>query len=219
MNVKVLTLFSLSIAFISAMIVSQPAMAQNRGARFTFAPNIYKVEGHNAPRAAQMAVPQQAHTVSHGAVPKGGSNFLGLDSGFLAQPSNHATATVAAHPTMTAGTPRLMPSAHRGVKATPYHNDFGKPHAKTAQAGKLPPAAVTKTTAKRVASKAAPKSIRAKHSVRSKSRSSSKPHRVANTKPAIASYGNSKHFQKGAFTDGISRSSRSVQGKVLKHGK
>ncbi len=210
MKIKLSSIFSLILASTGVLVfaAAEPAMAQN--ARFAYAPNVYRVDEGGKPRRAQyQAAPQAVHNVTHGAVPKG-SNFLGLDSGFLAKP--HPTTTVAAHP-LGIGRPSTM-AAMRSVKATPYNGGFGRPQTPlVAQATRLPAAPQVRTAQQargRVVHHKPAAGARA-HAVRGKSNV------ARQAKPAIANYGNSRHYQSGSFTQDMHSTSTRVSGKVLGH--
>ena len=103
---------------LSVQSVSAQEGQQRPGARFNYAPNVYKVE---QPRIPQAAFPVENHAVRHGSMPKG-SNFLGLDPQVLARP---AQTQVAARPATMNVTPRaFIPQA---VPQVAFNPSFGTP--------------------------------------------------------------------------------------------
>lgn len=101
----------------------QEASAQenSRGARFNYAPNIWKAEEPIMPRSMRM---QPQHAVRNGAVPKG-NDFLGLDN----IPTHRAQPTVA--PIVTASNVQAVPTIPRTtaqyVPKQAFNPSFGNP--------------------------------------------------------------------------------------------
>lgn len=135
MNIKT-TILS-TIAIIAAASAATPAFAgdgggmQRPGARFSFAPSIYKIEEPRMPQGyGQPAQSISNHSVRHGVTPKG-SSILGIDPSMLAArpaPRGPRVAPIAQQqvsgmPSWTAIVPQLNPFA------TPVANkgQFGKP--------------------------------------------------------------------------------------------
>lgn len=149
-----LKIFSLLLIF---CIAQAPAMAQNRGARFTFAPNVYKLESHPSPRSAWRG-PQPQTSVAHGHVPKS-SSFLGVSPSLLTRP-----APVARQP-LTRSTTSIAISAPKTNAS--YKKHFGEPAALIAHQS---PAI------------AAPKSFSAKPAVKATLKKSTKSAKSVNAK-------------------------------------
>src|SRR5262249_12439080 len=84
-----------------------PVCAQEgRGARFSFAPNVWATEKQRIPTDNYV---EPAHNVQRGAVPR---SLLGLDPNMLAKPAPQAPAPslqVAARPVTTSVTPNFVP--------------------------------------------------------------------------------------------------------------
>jgi hypothetical protein len=110
MNTKITTIAIASLVA-TGIVAAHPANAQeaqNRGARFDFAPSVWKKEmGPTIPHISD----GPAHSVKMGGVPQG-SSFLGLDKQDLAKPAPVATTQVAIRP--------VSPP-------TAFQNAFGKP--------------------------------------------------------------------------------------------
>ena len=208
MKFKFFTLLIISTMFAGAaslFVAQNPACAQNRGARFTFAPNVYRKEsiahGHVAHRA------QPVHRVAHGHVPRSSAYLLGAP-GIIQHTTNNniprAFTKSTTHVAMR--TPHVSGS---------YKNSFGKPTGLTAgNAGQLKPAAkpVPKASKnvkakvvskKKVASRAHAKHIKHKRSVR----------KVVAKKPQ--GYGN-QFYTPGGHTP-KSTATRSVHAEVIPH--
>jgi hypothetical protein len=102
MNIKI---FAMSALALSAMLMTvNPANAQ-KSARFSFAPQYYKME--------ESKIPEMSHAVKHGSVPQG-SKFLGLDPSMLEKPKSREQ--VAARPSFTPVAPQI-----------PFNSAFGQP--------------------------------------------------------------------------------------------
>ncbi len=95
---------SLQLAVVAAIMTAattQAAFAADSGnARFTYAPNIYRVEMSHVPAS----VPEAPHQVKNGAVPQGPS-FLGLSPKMLTKPA--AQQVTAATTSFTQATPEI----------------------------------------------------------------------------------------------------------------
>lgn len=105
MNIK---FFAMSALALSAIFVTvNPANAQ-KSARFTFAPQYYKME--------ESKIPEMTHAVKHGSVPQG-SKFLGLDPSMLEKPKSREQ--VAARPSFTTVTPKIEFNSAFGQPAIP----------------------------------------------------------------------------------------------------
>lgn len=121
MKIKFLPVL-IAIAAAAGITSMQEASAQeSRGARFNYAPNIWKAEEPRMPRGYQ-APPQ--HAVRSGAVPKG-NDFLGLDN----IPTHRAQPTVA--PIVTASNVNAVPTIPRTtaqfVPKQAFNPSFGNP--------------------------------------------------------------------------------------------
>lgn len=118
--------FQLSIftAIVVGMVSAQGAMAQEqqRGARFNFAPNIWKAEEPRIPNG-RYAPQAPAHAVKHGSMPQS-SNFL-LDPSMIPTPVRQEPA---APVVATRVTPRIsVPSTNYAMPKSNYQPEFGKP--------------------------------------------------------------------------------------------
>ncbi|HEY9784538.1 MAG TPA: hypothetical protein V6D17_03980 [Candidatus Obscuribacterales bacterium] len=127
-----------AVAIAVAAVAVQPANAQ--GARFKFAPNVYKLEESRVPHGAGMATPQPMHSVRLGAV-SGGKSLLGLDPQMLRKPIRHmapvapiAQTVVAAKPSFTNVIPQFVPSQFKAQFGQP----LSVPAAKAAPTQALP---------------------------------------------------------------------------------
>jgi hypothetical protein len=131
-----------SIATIASSM--QTASAQeSRGARFNYAPNVWRSESVRLPKG--YGNPPAAHTVQAGAVPSG--NLLGVDPTMLTKPA--PPPVVATQPAMMSVTPRMfapVPTA----KAS-FNPMFGSP-----QVAHLPPSVPQQAAAMPMPMKAAP---------------------------------------------------------------
>ncbi len=130
MNAK-FAILSTTIAIIAASSTVLPAQAQHRdrGARFDFAPQIYKLEESKVP-PGYGAPPPSNHSVKHASMPSR-SSLLGIDPAMLAaaRPVQRgprvapiAATTVAASPSWTNAVPFLNPFAPVANKG-----QFGQP--------------------------------------------------------------------------------------------
>lgn len=170
-----------SIATIASAM--QTASAQeSRGARFNYAPNVWKSEGVRLPKG--YGNPPAAHTVQAGAVPSG--NLLGVDPTMLTKPA--PPPVVATQPAMMSVTPRMsvpVPTA----KAS-FNPMFGTP-----QVAHLPPSVPQQAAAMPMPMKAAPAThapvVVARHTQGLSGRMLTHPVRhiaPASATPAVASY-------------------------------
>ncbi len=215
-----ITLSALTLAGVILLMNSSPAQAQDRGARFTFSPNVYLKEQSRVPA---FQPPVDHHKVAHGHMPK--ANFLhGIDPNFLKptpKPVQH---------TQMAVRPQLMPQQDLSGR---FHNAFGRPETPEslppAQAPvvahntpmtavpksfNLPPAQEEKAvTAKKLPSRShnanlSGKLIRKKAPVAQIARAGSM---------GVASYNNSKYYTPGAYVphSGGGSSEAKVYGRVI----
>lgn len=129
-------LAALSITLVaSANISSQSVHAEGRGARFTYAPNIFKLEQPRMPKE-EISAGAPSRPAFDGKVPRG-SSFLGVDPGFLTKPAPRPVlATPATTRTQVAMRPSVAPTSIR----SPFSPNFGEPTAPPAAAhpGMLP---------------------------------------------------------------------------------
>lgn len=111
----------IAIAAVAGITSMQEANAQeSRGARFNFAPNVWKAEEPRMPRGYN-AMPQ--HAVRNGAVPKG-NDFLGLDNIPASRPTPPQVAPIAR--TNVAAVP-YIPRTQASVQPSPFNPAFGNP--------------------------------------------------------------------------------------------
>lgn len=211
---SIITLSALTLAGVTLLITSSPAQAQDRGARFTFSPNKYRLEQPNVPAYHP---PVDHHKVGHG-MAKG--NFLsGVDPNFLKP-------VVRPPVVMTAVTPQIMPKQDLTGK---FHNAFGKPEAHeqptaivannaplmaTPKNFSMPPQAAEEKVvmARKLPSRSnnanlSGKLLRRKAPIAQIAKAGSMP---------VASYGNSKYYSPGAFTPSAGGASEAkVYGHVI----
>lgn len=133
MKIKLTALATITLLS-AALSCPQPAAAEGRGARFDFAPNVWKQEA-NRP-VAKSAAPEPIHSVKNGSVPQG-SNFLGLDPQML-KPAPKPVAPqpqmqVAASPSFAQATPQMA------VPKVSFNSAFGKPAGQIGTPGRLTP--------------------------------------------------------------------------------
>lgn len=115
-----LTLLAVAaIGTLSAQSVCAQEQAQRPGARFSYAPNVYKVEQPRMPHGYGAA--PSPHAVKQGSMPQS-SNFLGLDPSDLQRPAQQQ---VAARPAATNVASRaFIPKA---VPQVAFNPSFGSP--------------------------------------------------------------------------------------------
>ncbi len=212
------------IAIAAAASSMQAASAQeSRGARFNYAPNVWKTEAARVPKGyGQYAEPQ--HNVQAGAVPS--NNVLGLDPTMLAKPLA-PVAQVASHPATTS----LTPSWSTPRTNASFQPAFGKPQGIVAQS--LPPAlhapvmptrpqSIVPATSKPVVAASAP-AARGQHHSGNHAAVSGRvmPFRPRNVTPvaatpAVASYDKGFGYLPGAYLPSSSGSAtQSLSGKLL----
>jgi|AGTN01.3.fsa_nt_gi hypothetical protein len=200
MNIKAITT-TLVIAALTGSVIElatcESASAQDRGARFTFAPNTFapgQNQRHRHLQSAWVPAPQM-HQVSHGAVPKG--NFFQIPT--IQKPVQQPIIA------QTAVTPQIR-----------FNDAFGQPVTPTTMAPKglsaspkqLPAfSPASKNVSARMASKPASKRV-----IRSAPRRTPRPAVAA----APASYGN-KYFKPGSFVNSYQKMSTSsnVSGTII----
>lgn len=216
--------FLLSILSVAALITvdAQQASAQGkeppkeRGARWSYAPNIYRIEQPRIP--AGYDAPS---TVRQGAMPQN-SNFLGLDPGMLNSRPPSPVHQVAARPAY----PQV--SAKAFVPNTSYHPSFGQP-VQPLQAGAPIQMAALPAPVAQGPSMAAPAVRHSAPAHRSVSRSGHKsvnatlltPHKHVgqSASPAVAAYNTG--YTPGGYLPAHSGSSNSVStnvnGRIIRH--
>ena len=194
----------------AAGLLCQSAQAQERpGARFKFAPNVYKIEQARVP--SDVDGPRM---VKQGAMPRS-SSFLGVDPGYLTRPQ------VAAVPVAQ---PQV--SAKAFVPNTSFMPSFGQPiNTQALQAGgpiamapsmpKAPVAAPARPvhTAKRPVSR--------QHIAKAVSGKLVKPSHTPAQSATPATYGNNVGYVPGGFVpvqSGYGASTRAdVHGRIIRH--
>ncbi len=120
MNIKIATL-----ALISTFAVGMTAIqaeAKGSGARFDFAPNIYRHEEANIPRRPQVIEPM--HSVRSGAVPHGMSH-LGIDPAMLAKKAPVVAPIVQQSVAASPSFARVVPTM--AAPKPNFNQQFGKP--------------------------------------------------------------------------------------------
>jgi hypothetical protein len=112
----------------------QTASAQeSRGARFNYAPNVWKSESVRMPKG--YGAPDPVHNVRAGAVPSG--NLLGIDPSMFTKPAPPPP-VIAARPATTSVTPAMfIPKANAS-----FNPQFGKPQVAQLPASAVPQQAV-----------------------------------------------------------------------------
>jgi hypothetical protein len=120
MNVR---LAALSITLVASASTSlNPALAREaKGARFDFAPNIYKLEDARVPQESYSATSKPVHPAMEGKVPHGPS-FLGVDPQFLTKP-------VISPAPVTRTQVAMRPSTAPTSLTSPFKPGFGAPSA------------------------------------------------------------------------------------------
>lgn len=181
-------------------VAQEAAMAQNRGARFTFAPNVYRKQTPRMPRSAYRGPQPVRHKVAHGSVPRSSGFLLGGTPALLKKKP---------HRQMTQSTTHVA-MRHSSVNSN-YKSKFGKPAGLAARkAGSLKTKAASKKSSKRVSSK-----IKSKKHVRRSVRKKRNKRRTV--KPMVArGYGN-KFYSKGVHVPSKvgNSSTQDVYGRVL----
>lgn len=223
MNVKFAILST--VAIIAASSTVQSAEAQ--GARFKYAPNVFKMEEARIPAGYGQPAPSQ-HSVTHGSMPKA-SSVLGIDPTMLARRPQQvargprvapiAQTQLSGIPSFTTAVPMLNPFAPVANKG-----QFGQPLSSSPVVASLPPQASKPQVAqqKSFAPASTNSSLSGKINPRRSSNNVSgrrlQPARGLAAKPGspIQSYGNN-FYQAGSTVpsgSGISSESR-VHGVVL----
>lgn len=114
---KISLFVSLAVITFAASSMQTASAQEARGARFNFAPNVYRTEQSRLPKGYGA---EPMHNVRAGAVPS--SNLLGVDPSMLAKPAPPPP-VIAAHPAMTSVTPAMfIPKTNAG-----FNPMFGKP--------------------------------------------------------------------------------------------
>lgn len=207
-------LLLVSLVTLSAVVTSmQSASAQEantRGARFNFAPNIYRTEASRVPKGYNA---EPVHNVRAGSVPS--SNLLGLDPSILAKPAP-LPPVVAAHPAM----PMVSAQAFVPKANANFNPMFGKPMVAQLPAPVPQQAVALPIQMKPVAAASAPT---AKRHVATTALSGRllKPKyrqvRPASAAPGVASYGNNFGYTPGAYLPSSGMSTQTdVHGVIVK---
>ncbi len=218
----------LTAAAASALFVQQADAQEqrgSRGARWTFAPNIYKIEQPRIPQGYE--APSK---VRQGAVPQSAS-FLGVDPGML----NSRPAPIAPRQQVAARPASPQVTGKAFVPNTSFHPSFGQP-VQPLQAGApmhmatLPPAvapvpqAAAPAAARPAASpvhKATKPASRPYHATRTVSGVLKKPSKTAgqSASPAVATY--SSGYMPGGHLPAQSGAGSSVKtavnGRIIRH--
>lgn len=223
MNVKFAILST--VAIIAASSTVQAAEAQ--GARFKYAPNVYKVEESRLPAGYGQPV-ANPHSVRHGAVPSGRS-MLGLDPTMLAarppvsrgpRVAPIAQTQLSGIPSFTSVVPMLNPFAPVANKG-----QFGQPLGSAPVVASLPPQAIKPQVAQ--SKPTAPVSVSSSVGGRVRVPANANSLRGRMVKPAralaarqgspIQTYGNNNFYQTGSTVptgSGFS-SNTNVSGRIL----
>lgn len=190
----------IAIAILAVLMCVQAASAQEgkRGARFSYAPNVWKTEQATVPRSWQADAPVN---VRQGAVPSSGNSLLGLDPNLLRKPEPapiyRPQQSVAARPISQQVTPHMVPKVA-------YQPQFGTPNhiAPLAQQAARPTMASALPATPAVA-RAMPSHVRhgggRRHVTTGLSGRLRPPRRVApeTATPQVASYGNNVGYIPG----------------------
>ncbi|MBY0357761.1 MAG: hypothetical protein K2W82_07150 [Candidatus Obscuribacterales bacterium] len=218
--------FNLSIlaAMTLAVVSSQAVSAQEqRGARFNFAPNVWKNEEPRIPQSRYMPAP--VHAVKHGSMPQS-SSFL-LDPNMMPE---QPKPVVAAAPVMQVTPQVFVPKTNYQMPApkSNYQPAFGKPLSATPLA--MAPMPVKPAAPAATATKHAPVhvarnvSARLRHPVTAHTGVTGKlltrPHAIGQqAAPVAASYGKNFGYAPGGYLPAQSGSGTStrqeVTGKLL----
>jgi hypothetical protein len=210
------------VAFASIASTMQSACAQEgaptRGARFNFAPNVYKTESARLPRGYD--APDPVHNVRHGAVPKG--NMLGLDPALLTRPAPPppVQTTMIAMPTVSAQALAPKTSAQ-------FNPMFGKPMVAQLPAPVAQQAVAMPITTQPLVAKSAPAAKRSVNTAVAGRLLTPVRRRPAVIRPqtgtpAIASYGNGVGYSPGTYLPTASSGSSArtdVHGVIIKNRK
>jgi hypothetical protein len=113
----------------AGLVSAQPGEA--KGARFEFAPNVWRQEGVRVPKSPGA---EPVHSVRSGAVPQG-TSFLGLDPHMLAP----APKPVATQTQVAARASVPVVTSHLAVPKATYNSAFGKPVGQAAAPAQMPP--------------------------------------------------------------------------------
>lgn len=134
MKVRLAALSITLVASASAGLCPAFAGPTERGMRFNYRPNIYRLEQPMVPHEEYSATPRQRPAMD-GKVPHGPS-FLGVDPGFLTKPAPAPRPMPATTRTQVAMRPSVAPTSIR----SPFSPNFGEPTAPpvAAHPGMLP---------------------------------------------------------------------------------
>lgn len=187
----------------------QSASAQeSRGARFNFAPNVWKSESVRMPKG--YGNPDVVHAVRPGSVP---SNLLGVDPSMLAKPA--PPPVVAAAPVMTSVTPNMFVPKTNSA----WNPMFGKPQAAQLPAPVPQQAVAMPMTTQPMKAKSAPAG-RPRVNTAVAGRLMRPAHRSispASASPAVASYPTNFGYSPGPLlpSTGGMNSSATVKGVIV----
>jgi hypothetical protein len=210
-------------AFVASSMVQSASAQETRGARFNYAPNIWKSESARVPKGygEHADVP---HNVRSGSVP--GTNMLGLDPGLLEKPA--PPPQVAVRPATTSVTPRMFVPKTNAA----FNPAFGRPQGLVAQslpaAMPVPAPVVARPQSAPIRPATAPAHV-ARHRPIARStgvsgrlmrpRIQNAPITPAAATPAVASYNKNFGYVPGAFLPQNSRNANAeVTGKLMKPG-
>ena len=188
------------------------AQAKERGARWSFAPNVYRVEQPRLPQG------YGAPSVQQGSMPRS-SSFLGLEPGMLNRPPAPVP-QVAARPAMPQVTGRAF------VPTTAFNPSFGQPVQPMSagapiQMAQLPPAVGPGTSTAPAVRQAAPahRPVARSHNAHVSGKLLT-PHKHVgqSASPAVASY-STGYMPGGSLPSSSSGNSvrTAVNGRILKH--
>lgn len=209
-----LSILASLIAFATIASTMQAASAQeSRGARFNFAPNVWRSESVRLPKG--YAAPDPVHNVRAGAVP---SNLLGVDPSMLAKPA--PPPIIAAHPAV----PMVSSQVNIPRANATFNPMFGKPQVAQLPAP-VPQQAVAmpmpRTTAPAKAAPAGKPRYAARPSVSGRLLTPVKRNVTPQTAtPAVASYREGFGYSPGLLlpsNSGGSGANTTVTGKLIRH--
>lgn len=231
MNVRTALITTIAIAA-AATVSIEPASAQEGGrggARFNYAPNVYRLEQPRMPKGYGAAPAHNPHAVKAGRTPKG-SNFLGLEPTMLATRPAPRVAPAAQHvqgnPSFTSVASHVQP---KPFQPAGFSAQFGNPLQAPPLVAKAPPAAIPQAAAAQPlpqtsANKAVAGRVNPRRSTASVSARLNKPRTAsglaAKQGPAIQSYGKNFGYQPGTYvpTGSGLNTERNVHGVIINKG-
>lgn len=223
MKSRFFILSTLALAAIG-LVDAQAAQAQeSRGARYSFAKNVWKMEQPRVP--SEVDTP---HAVRQGAMPRS-SSFLGVDPGMLSRPAAPQIATQPAINTQQVSHKLFVPN-------TSFQPSFGKPVQPLQAGAPLPmnvaslpapvanmPQSAAPTVVKTASAPAHKRSGSPRHHSTAVSGVLKTPHHPtgSSASPATATYGNNVGYVPGGYLPAHSSSGYSantnVQGRIVHH--